>query len=285
MNIHELAKLSGISVRTLHYYDKINLLKPSGMETNGYRKYDESSVRRLRQIMFYKEMDLPLKEIRDILNHPEFNQKEAIRDQRDLLIAKRNRLTRLIEQMEHILEGDDEVDFSAFEHSEIEEVYRSRIMQMEPEYRQGIIDLYGSIDAFIGRATKNKARIEESAIKHYGSVEKYLEVLRNAPFPKEGMGKLQLQLDNTVKKIASFKDGDAANPEVQSLVCDWKNTFKMILEKNDCAEKFQETFQNIYRNYIESKEIIKYMDGIYGEGATAFIGRAMEYNDKAQASD
>jgi DNA-binding transcriptional MerR regulator len=282
MTIHELANFSGISVRTLHYYDRIELLKPCLIEQNGYRKYDEVSLKRLRQIMFYKEMDLPLKEIRDILNHPGYNQKEAIRDQKDLLTAKRNRLTKLIELMEHILEGDDEVDFSAFEHNELEEVFRSRIMQMEEEYRQGIIELYGSVDAFIDRARINKAHLEESAKKHYGSVEKYIEVLRNAPFPKEGMGKLQLQLDNTVKKIASYKDEEVSNPEVQSLVCVWKETFKKMLEKYDSAEKFRETFQNIYHKYMESKEIIKVMDEMYGEGSTVYIGKAMEFNDNAQ---
>lgn len=285
MTIHELADLSGISVRALHYYDRIELLQPCCIEQNGYRKYDEASLRRLQQIMFYKEMDIPLKEIRNILNHPKFNLKEAIRDQKILLTAKRDRLTRLIELMERILDGDDEVDFSAFEHNEIEDVYRSRLMQMEPEYRQGIIELYGSVEAFIERARKNMASIEESAKRQYGSVDKYIEILKNTPFPKEGMGKLQLQLDNTVKKIAFCKDKDVSNPAVQSLVCDWINTFKMMLAKYDSAEKFHDIFQKTYHNYIESKEIIKYMDGIYGEGSTEFIGRAMEFYDKAQTPD
>lgn len=281
MTIHELSDFSGISIRTLHYYDKIDLLKPCCVEQNGYRKYNEDSLRRLQQIMFYKEMDLPLKEIRNILNNPGFDQKEAIRDQKDLLTAKRNRLTRLIELMERILKGDNAMDFTAFEHNELEEVYRSRIMQLEPEYRQELINIHGSIEAFIERAMKNKAHIEESAIKHYGSVDKYIEALKQAPFPKEGMGKLQLKLDGIVKQITDCKGEEVSNPGVQRLVDEWKVTFKMMLEKYEISEKFPQQFQQIYHTYRENNDIIKVMDGIYGEGSIAFVGKAMEYNDKA----
>ena len=242
MTIHELADLSGISVRTLHYYDRIDLLKPCCIEQNGYRKYDEASLKRLQQIMFYKEMDLPLKEIRDILDHPDFVRREAIRDQKDVLTAKRNRLTRLTELMERIVEGDNEVDFSAFEHNELEEVFRSRIMQFDEDYKQIIINLYGSVEAYIERMTKNIAHIEESAKKRYGSIDKYIEVLRQIPFPKEGMGKLQLKLDNTVKQIASYKNEEVKSTEVQRLVDVWKETYKMMLEKYDVSEKFRKCF-------------------------------------------
>jgi len=281
MTIHELADFSGISVRTLHYYDKIDLLKPYCVEQNGYRKYDEDSLRRLQQIMFYKEMDLPLKEIRNILNHPCFDQKEAIQDQKDLLTAKRNRLTKLIEQMACILKGDNAMDFTIFEHNELEEVYRSRIMQLEAEYQQELINIYGSIDAFIERAMKNKAHIEDSAIKHYGSVDKYIESLKQAPFPKEGMGKLQLKLDGIVKKLADCKGEEVSNAGVQKLVDEWKETFKLMLEKYDLLEKFPQQFQQIYHTYMDGIEIKKYLDEMYGEGSIAFVGRAMEYNDKA----
>jgi DNA-binding transcriptional MerR regulator len=99
MTIHELANFTGCSIRTLHYYDKIGLLKSYNKEQNGYRKYNEESLMRLQQIMFYKEMDLPLKTIKNIMNQPDFDPKEAIKEQKELLVAKQNRLTRLIQQM------------------------------------------------------------------------------------------------------------------------------------------------------------------------------------------
>lgn len=275
MTIHELANYSGVSVRTLHYYDKLDLLKPCSIEQNGYRKYNDDSLRRLQQIMFYKEMDLPLKKIKDIINQPAFDQKTAIEDQKDFLIAKRNRLTKLIEQMEQILEGNNKMDFKVFEHNELEEVYRNRIMQLDDYYRQGIINQYGSIEAFIERMKKNETKIRESAVKYYGSFNNYIESIKHSPLPKEGTGKLQLKLDDIIKQITAHKGQDVSNPEIQRLVDEWKETFKEMSEKDDISE----AFRTVYRAYMNSQAVIKIMDEIYGDGSIAFVGKAMEYND------
>ncbi|WP_019849088.1 MerR family transcriptional regulator [Desulfitobacterium sp. PCE1] len=277
MTIHELANYSGISVRTLHYYDKIDLLKPCCIEQNGYRKYNDDSLRRLQQIMFYKEMDLPLKKIKDIMNQSSFDQKTAIKDQKDFLVAKRNRLNKLIEQMEQILEGDNTMDFKVFEHNELEEVFRSRIMQLDEYYQQSLISQYGSIEACIESMMKNEAKIKESAVKHYGSIDKYIESLKKEPLPEKGMGKLQLKLDGIVKQITAHKGRDVSNPEIQKLVDEWKETFKEISEKDDISE----AFRRIYHAYMNSREVIEMMDEIYGNGSIVFVGKAMEYNDKA----
>ena len=275
MTIHELANFSGISIRALHYYDKIGLLKPFCKELNGYRNYNEDSLMRLQQIMFYKEMDLPLEKIKNIMNQPGFNRKEAIQEQKELLIAKRNRLTKLIEQMDQILEGDDILDFSVFEHNELEEVFRNRMMQLEEEYQKALINKYGSLDACIESMMNNEDKIKESAIELYGSVKTYIESLKKAPLPSAEMGNLQAQLDSIVKRIASYREGPECNPEVQNLVGDWKNIAGKLFQMDDLSELFRQ----IYHGYMESPEIIKAMDDIYGEGSTVFVGRAMEYND------
>lgn len=275
MTIHELANYSGISVRTLHYYDKIDLLKPCCIEPNGYRKYNEDSLRRLQQIMFYKEMDLPLNKIKEIMDQPSFDQKTAIRSQKDFLTAKRNRLTKLIEQMEQILEGNNAMDFKVFEHNELEEVYRSRISQLDEYFQQGILSQYGSIDAFIARMMRDEDKVRESAVKYYGSFEKYLETLRQSPLPKEGMGKLQLELDGILKQLTSHKGEEVNTPEVQTLVDRWKETFRKIAEKDDISD----AFKKVYHAYQNSRPIIDLMDETYGEGSIEFVGKAMEYHD------
>lgn len=275
MTIHELANFSGTSIRALHYYDKIDLLKPCCIEGNGYRKYNEESLKRLQQILFFKEMDLPLKTIKNIMNQPGFDQKAAIRNQKEMLTAKKNRLVKLIEQMEQILEGNNIMDFSVFEHNELEEVFRSRIMQLEPEFQQTLLKDYGSIDAYIKNMMKNEDKIKESAIKYYGSVDKYIETLKQAPFPKKGMGKLQVKLDGIVAQIAAFKGQEVSTPEIQKLVEEWKITFQKIAEMEDISEQFK----RIYNCYMNSKPIIEYMDKIYGEGSIVFVGKAMEYYD------
>ncbi len=277
MTIHELAIFTGSSIRTLHYYDKIGLLKPCCVEANGYRKYNEASLVRLQQIMFFKEMDLPLKTIMNILNQPDFDRKEAIRDQMELLLAKRNRLTRLIEQMDQILKGEDILDFSIFEHNELEEVIRNRLMLIDEEYQQVLIKQYGSLEGFISNMMEHEDRVKESAIKYYGSVKKYIEALKEAPpIPREGMGKLQMKLDDTFQKLASYKEqNDVSHPELEPLIAKWKSIFQELCQMEDISEMFR----NIYHGYAEVEEIIKAMDKIYGEGSSVFVGKAMEYYD------
>ncbi len=278
MTIHELAKFTGSSIRTLHYYDKIGLLKPSGKEANGYRKYNEDSLLRMQQIMFYKEMDLPLKAIKNILDQPDFDHKEVIKEQKEMLLAKRNRLTRLIEQMDQILEGENTLDFSVFEHNELEEVFRNRLMQLDEDYQQALINQYGSLEEYIRMTMEHEDRIKESAVKYYGSIRKYIEELKKTPpHTSEGMGKLQLKLDDLFRRIASYKESnDVSLPELHGLITEWKCVFSKICQMEDISE----LFRNIYHGYAKSEEIIKAMDQIYGEGSSVFVGKAMEYYDK-----
>ena len=97
MHIKEFANLTGVSVRTLHYYDEIGLLKPAYFnEQNGYRGYDEKSLERMIEILFYRELDFPLKSIRCILSSPDYDKAQAIRKQKELLALKKERLEKMI---------------------------------------------------------------------------------------------------------------------------------------------------------------------------------------------
>jgi len=95
--IKRVSDLTGISVRTLHYYDEIGLLKPSKFTDSGYRLYDDEALQTLQQILFFKELDLPLKEIKEIMDNPNFDKSQALESHKRLLILKRNRLNNLIE--------------------------------------------------------------------------------------------------------------------------------------------------------------------------------------------
>ena len=78
LTVSETAKLTNISVRTLHYYDEIGLLKPTGTTEAGYRYYDEEALTALQQILLYRELDFPLKEIKDMLSKPDYDRQEAL---------------------------------------------------------------------------------------------------------------------------------------------------------------------------------------------------------------
>ena len=123
--VHELSSITGISVRALHYYDEIGLLKPTAYSEAGYRLYDDKALETLQQILFFREFDLPLKEIKRILEHPSFDPNQALRSQRKLLIREKERLERLISGIDDILKGVNKMDFEVFSKDDIESIYHT----------------------------------------------------------------------------------------------------------------------------------------------------------------
>jgi len=99
-SVQKLAKLAGVSVRTLHHYDRLGLLKPSVRTEARYRLYGEKELIRLQQILFYKELDFPLGEIRTLLDDPAFDLKTALRSHRQALLARRDRLSVLLDTLD-----------------------------------------------------------------------------------------------------------------------------------------------------------------------------------------
>ena len=91
MTVKEIAKLTGISARTLHYYDEIGLLKPTKKSEAGYRLYDEKALETLQQILFFREFDIPLKDIKTVIQNPSFDRNQILLMQRKMLVAKKER--------------------------------------------------------------------------------------------------------------------------------------------------------------------------------------------------
>lgn len=119
--VKEISRLTGISVRTLHYYDEINLLKPTQVTDAGYRLYDDTALKRLHSILLFRELQFPLKEIKAVLDSPDFDAQSAIKEQIKLLELQRNRLDKIIFSAREILmKGAENMSFSAFDKTEID---------------------------------------------------------------------------------------------------------------------------------------------------------------------
>src|SRR5260370_12940903 len=101
--VKQLAKVAGVTVRTLHYYDAIGLLKPSRVKEKGYRWYEEKELVKLQQILFFRELEFPLDDIVQLLNTPEYDTLEALADQKTLLEMKRARLDGLLETIDNTM--------------------------------------------------------------------------------------------------------------------------------------------------------------------------------------
>ena len=120
--VKQVSKLMGVSVRTLHYYDAIGLLKPSQTTEAGYRLYDAAALRRLRSILLFRELQFPLREIRAMLDNPAFSQKQALEQQIALLERKQRRIADLISFAKKIqTEGDDRMDFDIFQKDDFQQ--------------------------------------------------------------------------------------------------------------------------------------------------------------------
>lgn len=127
MHIREFADLTGVSVRTLHYYDEIGLLKPASVDkATGYRYYDDQSLMQMQQILFYRELDFSLKDIRQILASPNYDKRQALAQQKKLLKLKKERLERLISAVDNAMNG--EITMNAFRNDEINQ-YRDEVKQ------------------------------------------------------------------------------------------------------------------------------------------------------------
>jgi DNA-binding transcriptional MerR regulator len=147
MQIKEFADFTGVSVRTLHYYDEIGLLRPAFVDrSTGYRFYDENSLLRMQEILFYRELDFSLKSIGEILSSPNYDKSKALNEQKQLLILKKERLERLISAIDGAVKGENVM--KAFDNSEFE------------KYQAEAREKWGKTEAYKehGERTKNYSK-------------------------------------------------------------------------------------------------------------------------------
>lgn len=139
MTVNEVSKLTGVSIRTLQYYDSIGLLKPTKYTESGYRLYDDTSLERLQQILLFKELEFPLKEIKTIIDAPGFDKSKALEQQIELLTMKKEHLENLINFARGIKWlGVKKMDFSVFDTKKIDE-YSLRAKEQwgkTPQYKE-----------------------------------------------------------------------------------------------------------------------------------------------------
>jgi DNA-binding transcriptional MerR regulator len=122
MTVNEVSKLTGVSIRTLQYYDKIGLLNPAKCTESGYRLYDNANLQKLQQILLFRELEFSLKEIGFIIDSPDFDRRKALDQQIQLLTLKKEHLDNLITFARGInLTGEENMNFSSFDTTKIDE--------------------------------------------------------------------------------------------------------------------------------------------------------------------
>jgi len=274
--VKEIAELTGISARTLHYYDEIGLFVPTAKSEAGYRLYDDKALETLQQILFFREFDIPLKEIKAVMEHPDFDSRQILQMQRRMLTAKKERMERLIANIDQILKGDNRMDFEVFSKTEIEDMYQSMEANMSEAQKQIFVEHYGSMEEwkkqFLESASSEAAQENfRKVVEWYGSKEKAVEASKN-PGNSEIIPAYQKRLEDILKKLAVKKGEDVNSFEVRELAGAYDFLMKQMFQLQDVSG----LVLDLARGYQENQLIQSAQDSIYGEGTTRYIGKALE---------
>jgi len=274
--VKEISKLTGISVRTLHYYDEIGLLKPTDLSESGYRFYDDKALETLQQILFFRELDLPLKQIKMILDNPDLDKNQLLNSQKKMLVLKKERLERIIASIEDILKGDNKMDFEVFSETAIEQMFRDMVKNMMEEQRAVFVKEFGSMEqyekhflehAVSEQAQKNFAKM----VEWYGDKESARKVAVN-PDNAKIMEAYSRRFDDVIKKLAAKVGMDVNSFEVKAIVGEMDFVSKQLYQMKDVTA-FMLDMAESYRNNTKMQE---HLDAVYGEGSTVFIGQALK---------
>ena len=279
--ISQVAELTGVSTRTLQYYDEIGLLKPSELTESGYRLYDDEALQKLQQILFFKELGFKLKEIKEILQKPDFDRIKAFKRQKELLLLKRNRTDRLIQLLNRLEKGEQCMSFKEFDLS----YYITALEDFKNNSTHDVIKYFGSVENFdmsIQKIKDNEANIAKLAIQQFGSIEKFTEAMKqNLEHFSEFM---ETQLTEEVKEIGKQSDllygrltadlsEDVSSPKVQAIV----HEILQFSQKHSDGTDLDKPLINVLMDIYSGDYIKNITDGKYGKGASDYIVKAFRY--------
>ena len=228
----------GVSVRTLHYYDEIGLLKPSEITEAGYRFYDEDNLAVLQQILFYRELELPLKEIIHILSQPDHDQKTALLHHRELLLIKQQHVAALLRLVDETLGGNEHVSKGKFAFTDYEEA-------------------------------KDKYAAEAKA--HWGHSNAYKESKRSEDKRTEAESVEMMNKSNSIfTAFAGSMDMAPSDPEVQKLVQRWQAFISKY--HYNCTD---DILEGLAEMYISDERFTENIDR-FGGGTARFMYEAIK---------
>lgn len=169
--IKKLAEMTGITTRTLRYYDDINLLKPSEVNENNYRIYDEKNVNKLQQILFYRSLNFPLQEIKKIMDDPNFSRIDALKQQQRLLLQEQEKINTLLTNIDLTIK-DYQGEIKMTDTEKFKAFKENRISENETKYGVEIRQKYGS--KTVERSNQKFSKLSEVEFQQMQSVEKTL---------------------------------------------------------------------------------------------------------------
>lgn len=234
--VKEVSLLTGVSVRALHHYDAIGLLKPTRVTEAGYRLYDDAALERLQTILLFRELQFPLKEIRDILDRPDFDPADVMARQIRLLELRRQRLDRLISHARYIQKtGVMKMDFSPFDTTELD-------------------------------------ACEAEAKARWGNTEAYAEFQRKTgnqpPEAMEAAGKALMEI---FARLGAIRHTAPDSPAAQARIRELRDF--ITVHFYTCTP---EILRGLGQLYVSGDDMTKSIDAAGGEGTADFTQKAIE---------
>jgi DNA-binding transcriptional MerR regulator len=273
--VKEISDLTGISVRTLHYYDEIGLLKPTDKSEAGYRLYDDKALETLRSILFFREFDIPLKEIKTVMENPALERNQILQMQRKMLVTKKERMERLIDSIDRILKGDNKVDFAVFSRTEIEEMFQTMLEHMPENMKELSMKEFGSIEQWKEHYMQVMSREEmqkgyAKVVEWYGGKDHFLSVA-NKPISKEVAESYNKRMEAILQKLIAKRVCDVNSFEVKAVVEEFGFVMKQLTQI-----KSEEGLMLAQAQYYRNEKIKPMIDQKYGAGAFDFFAQAIE---------
>ena len=190
LKVSDVARLAGVSIRTLHHYDEIGLVRPSARSPAGYRLYAERDLERLQQVLFFRELDFPLEEIKRIVADPNFDVGAALQMQRRLLTERATRIRALIAAVDAALDSNQ----------------KGTAMSNEERF-----EVFGDFDP---------SKYEEEANERWGTSPAYRESARRTKgYTRGDWVKIKGEVDGIIEELAKLLEGGrpASSPEAMDL--------------------------------------------------------------------
>jgi DNA-binding transcriptional MerR regulator len=236
MTVNEVSKLTGVSIRTLQYYDKIGLLHPAKYTEAGYRLYNDAALETLQQILLFRELEFPLKDIKEIISRPDFDRSRALEQQIKLLTLKKEHIENLIDLAKGIkLLGVRKLKFEAFDTSKID------------EYAAQAKAYWGKTPAYKEFEEKSRGRTKEEDKKIY-----------------QGMIDIFGEFGQIRNTEPSSKDAQALVKKLQDYITEHMYT---------CTKKI---LSSLGKMYAGGGDFTKNIDSYGGEGTAEFTSQAIE---------
>ncbi|MCO4852783.1 MerR family transcriptional regulator [Bacillus vallismortis] len=241
--VKQVADIAGVSIRALHHYDNIQLLNPSAITDAGYRLYSDADLERLQQILFFKEIGFRLDDIKELLDHPNFDRKEALQSQKDILIKKKQRMEEMIQTIDRTLQS-----MEGGEQMSKRDLFAGLSMEDIEEHQQTYAD---EVRKLYGRA------IAEETEK------------RTSTYSEVDWRTIMAEFDSIYRRIAARMEHGPGDAEVQAAV----GAFRAHI----CHYHYNCTldiFRGLGDVYTTDE---RFTDSInqYGDGLAAFLREAM----------